>query len=223
MAVALGDVDGVQMAGGVNVAVGRVEGVQLSPINYAGGVDGLQLGAINVVGRARGLQLGVINYADSQDGVSIGVISIVRHGLTEVDAWGESFGGAAIALRHGTRRFYNLYGAGSSVAGSDTVQMFGLGFGTRFGGDVDIDLSAMCWDVEGSNLHSDLSLLNQARLTVAFPVGPVALFAGAGVNVLVMDGNETGSQLHPFLDRMWTSGSVTVRMWPTVFAGVRVR
>jgi len=38
-----------------------------------------------------------------------------------------------------------------------------------------------------------------------------------------MDANETGSQLHPFLDGMWTSGSVTVRMWPTFFAGVRVR
>jgi len=179
-AIALGDVDGVQMSGGANVAVGRIDGVQLSPVNYAGAVNGLQLGVINVAGHARGLQLGVINYADTQDDVSIGVISIVRHGILEVDAWGESFGGLAVALRHGTRRFYNLYGAASGVPGDDGVQMFGLGFGTRFGGDVEIDLSAMCWDVEGPSLASDLSLLNQARLTVAIPLGRFALFGGAG-------------------------------------------
>ena len=222
-AIALGDMDGVQMAGATNVAVGHVEGVQLSPVNYAGSVNGLQLGVVNVAGPARGLQLGVVNYADAHDGVSIGIVSIVRHGLLEVDAWGESFGGAALALRHGTRRFYNLYGVASGVPGSDGVQLFGLGFGTRFGSDVEVDLSAMCWDVEGPNLASDVSLLNQARVTLALPLGRIALIGGVGVNVLVMDANETGSQLHPFLDGMWTSGSVTVRIWPAFFAGLRVR
>ena len=244
--IAAGDVDGLQMSGALNVTSGALRGWQVAGglnvagvargaqlaggINVAGEAYGLQMAPVNVARRAHGLQLGVVNYADSSDGVSIGVISIVRHGITEVDALAESFGGLGVTLRHGTRRFYNLYGAATTLAArADSVQMSGLGFGSRLltdevlGAPVDVDLDVMGWAVVGEGIDAEVALLHRARLSAGLELGRITVFAGGALNVFVADDDEDGDMFHPALDTTWRKDDVTTRLWPSIYAGVRVR
>lgn len=224
--LAMKDIDGVQLAGAATIAMGHVDGVQIAgALALANSFSGVQLAPVNITRRGKGLQLGVFNYADELDGASIGVISIVRKGLTEVDVWGESIGTAHVMLRHGTRYLYSLYGLGSKAPGDSSVQMYGLGFGGRVvTGPIDGDLSVITWTGGGPGLDSELTLLNQARATFAIGLGRrFALLVGASLNVFVGDNLERADALNPVLDTVFTDGEVNVRMWPSFFAGLRVR
>jgi hypothetical protein len=234
--VAADDVRGLQIAGAANVATGRVAGVQLAgALNVADESSGAQIAPFNVARRAHGLQLGVVNYgdADADDGgLSIGVFSIVRHGLTEVDAAAESYGGLSITLRHGRRRFYNLYGAATtstSDGDAEGVQMAGLGFGSRLGSGeiagapVDVDVDLMGWSLSGNGVVGGNNVLGRLRLGAAVGFGHVAVFAGVAANCFVADQNEQGDALHPELDRSWRRDDVTTRLWPSLYAGIRVQ
>jgi hypothetical protein len=218
--------DGMQLAGGMNLA-GSFDGMQLAgTINIATRFNGMQLAPINVAGRARGVQLGLINYSEEISGAPIGLISIVRKGITELDVWSESNASAALLFRHGARRFYNVYGFGSTAPGNDSVQMFGYGFGSRLGsaGPVDLDVTLVAWGVSGNGVAADLSLLSQARLAAAVNLGRhFAVFGGLSYNVFVADSGENGDALNPVLDDIHIDGETTVRQWPSAFAGVRVR
>ena len=93
-------VDGVELGGGVNIAshhmcgaqitgvgsisLGRVDGVQLSPLNYAGGnVTGTQIGVGAVAdGDVVGLQLAVVDIAKGAvSGAQIGTVNIASNQL----------------------------------------------------------------------------------------------------------------------------------------------
>lgn len=226
--LAMKDMKGVQAAGVANLTLGHISGVQTAgALNLARSFSGAQLAPVNIVRKGKGVQLGVFNYADELDGAQLGVIGIVRKGMTELDVWAESSATLNVMLRHGTRWFYNLYGLASKAPGDNSVQMYGLGFGTRVWRDpVDVDLSAMTWTGGGSGLDSDLTLLNQARLTAAFPLGRrFALFGGAALNVFVGDNLENADALNPIFDRTFadSTGDTSVRVWPSFFGGLRVR
>jgi hypothetical protein len=217
--------DGLQLTGAVNVAH-RLRGVQIAGgVNVAGETRGFQLAPINVARRGGGFQLGVVNYAESKDGVSLGVISIVRGGITEVDAYVDSTASVAAVLRHGRPHFYQLYGGATTFTPSESVQLAGLGFGSRVAriDRFEVDLALMSWAVEGSDIDAGLSLLSQVRVTVAMGFGRFAVFAGATANVYVADSGETGEALHPALDKTWTSDDVTTRLWPSFSVGLRLR
>ena len=240
--LALRDVDGLQLAGLGSLTFGHHEGIQLAGavsiarslrgvqvaggFNGAGSLTGAQVSPLNVAGRVRGVQLGLFNYAEDIDGAQIGLISIVRRGLTEVDVSGESHRTLHLVLRHGKPRFHTLYGVASAPPGDQSVQLFGLGFGTRLidDGDFDLDVGVMTWRAGGPGVDAGLSLLNQARLGAAFGVGRrLALVVGVALNVYVADTNENGDAFHPMFDKTYVAGETVTRLWPSVFAGIRVR
>jgi hypothetical protein len=129
-------------------------------------------------------------------------------------------------FRNGARRFYNVYGFATTAPGSDSVQMFGLGFGSRVfsPGPVDLDVTLVAWGAGGNGIDADLALLNQARVSAAIRLGDhFAVFGGVAWNVFVGDSFENGDALNPILDDIQTDGETTVRQWPSAFAGLRLR
>lgn len=212
-------VDGLQMAGGAAIT-GRVEGAQLSAINVTGTLRGLQLGAINVAGRVRGAQIGAINVSDASDGVQIGALNFVRNGRTDVDAWAESSGFVALAVRHGGRYVHNVYAVGWTPEADDTP-LLGLGLGVhRDYGGTTLDLDAMAWQTD--MFRDGVGLLAQARATLAVDLGPVAAFVAAAYNVSVEDDGDEPPLRTMFARTVGDSmSSVDVALWPSLSAGVR--
>lgn len=211
---------GLQIAGGAAVA-GRVDGAQISSINVAGDVDGFQLGAINVGKRVHGLQIGAINVSDDIDGIPFGAISIVRHGRTDVDAWAETTGLAAVALRHGSRRWHNIYAVGVTPDTGDRP-MFGMGMGAHNSlGKVALDLDGLAWRTQG--FDDGVGLLTQARATVALSLGAFDVFAAAAYNVSIESEGDDAPVKMAFarMVEQPMSSNVEVALWPSLSAGIR--
>ncbi|MEZ4365749.1 MAG: hypothetical protein R2939_05615 [Kofleriaceae bacterium] len=183
-------------------------------------------------------QVGVVNVARrGDDGVSIGLINIVPGGRTEVDATLEVDATTSVLLRHGSRRWHNVYGAGVRRAAGwpaagelapEDVWMYGLGMGSGWDrGQTRLDLEAMAWQVShGAGHTSDLSLLAQLRLSIAHPLGPVAVVGGLLVDTYVSADAMPGAAGLDWLARSEpTRGGgddVRVRIWPSAFVGVRL-
>jgi hypothetical protein len=208
------------MAGATTIAR-KMRGVQIAGgATIAESFDGLQLAPINIAGRARGLQLGVINISDEGEGAQIGVLNFVRRGRTDIDAWAESNGLAAVALRHGGRYTHNIYAVGTTPDAGDTP-LVGVGFGFHTTlGTPRLDLDAMAWQTH--MFQDGVGLLSQARATLAIPLGPVDGFVAAAYNVSVEDDGETAPVKMAFartVDPMSTS--VDVKLWPSLAIGVR--
>ena len=242
-AVSAAELVHTQVAGGVAVArdsdfqiAGAVSASQRAVTQVAGGVNvtghlaGFQLAPINVARRNDGVQLGVINVGGGPDGDAFGLINIVPGGRTELEATMDSDKIGTVMLRHGGRHWHNVYGFGgqsiSEPTGtpSDDVWMFGLGVGPslRVGG-LPVDVEAIAWQVNhGHRYDEHLSLLNQLRLTVGVPLGPVTLVAGGAINAYVSNDHTS-----PFITARSTnpdpmSTDVTVKLWPSLFVGARI-
>lgn len=218
-----GEVAGIQIAGATAIA-SRVQGVQIAgAANIAGEVEGLQIGVINVAKKVRGVQLGVINVSgDGEDAYPIGLFNYSKNGGVAIDAWVETSQLSAIALRHGTRHVHNVWGVAYSPDHDHLLPGAGLGYHADLAAGLALDLDAMSWwtDVWNGNTGQ----LNQLRATIALPVGPVDVFAGAAANVYVSDGTDESENFHPVWERSYMSDSGTrVVSWPTAFAGVRLR
>ena len=233
LAISGANVRGTQIAGAVSVAGGAVDTQVSGAVSVAGRVRGLQLaGAVNVADRVDGVQIGVVNVAGGGDGVSIGLLNLVRGGRTEVEATVDQDALGAVVLRHGSRRWHNVYGVGGKLEAGLTdstvderdVWMYGLGMGPSWRrGGTTIDLEAMAWHVVyGGDFDSELDLLGQLRVVVGVPVGPVTLVGGAAANAYITtDGtrDRIDARPTPMTD---TSDDVHVRLWPTAFVGVRL-
>lgn len=204
----------VQVAGLVSVA-DRVEGIQIAPINVAAKVSGVQIGLLNVGGSA--------------DGFSFGLINIVPGGRYDLEAAVDSSKTSTLLFRHGGRGWHNVYGiAGHPVdeqGPSDDVWMYGLGFGPSWRlASARVDLEALGWQVNHGARHStDISILTQLRLSIAYGLGPVALVAGGALNAYISDDKQSPLILERRTPAaMETSHEVTVTKWPSVFVGVRL-
>jgi hypothetical protein len=224
-----GSVRGLQVAGAGNVAE-RVDGVQVAGgVNVAGDVRGLQVGVVNVAGRMRGVQLGVVNLSSDGDGaVPIGVINYSKNGPLAVDAWVDSSRVSAIGFRHGTRYVHNLWALGWSPDHEHV--MVGAGIGVHH--DVPAGATALGVDVDAMHWLTDAvdgdasKHLSQLRASLTVPLGPVAVFAGVAANVHVADDGDVmaSEDFHPVAARRYTSdGGTEVTLWPTAFAGARLR
>lgn len=160
--VATKELNGMQIAGGGNFALGEMNRMQVSAaLNYARQVSGIQIAAganvcmdtmhgaqgaiLNIAKDVRGVQVGIVNYSNSYiEGVPVGLISIVVHGLHEIEIASTERGMTRVALRTGTRDFYNILDfAFDPISVGEREWMFGYGFGHRFGMHPKFDLS---WD-----------------------------------------------------------------------------
>jgi hypothetical protein len=205
-----------QIAGGVNVAT-HLSGFQLAPINIARRNDGVQLGVINIGG--------------GPDGDSFGLINIVPGGRTDLEASVDSDRIGTVMLRHGGKHWHNVYGFGGQHvdavdgAPNNDVWMYGLGIGPSFHvANLPVDLDVIAWEVNHGDHHEDhVSLLDQLRLTVGVPVGPVTFVAGGALNVYVSSDHSS-----PFITARTTmpidpmDTTVTVKVWPSLFVGARI-
>jgi hypothetical protein len=236
-----GHVDGLQMGGAVNVAGGRVDGAQIAgAVNIGGDVDGFQLAPVNIAGRIDGVQVGVVNVARAGDGASIGLVTLVPGGRTDVEASIDSGAVASVMLRHGSRRWHNVYGiAGKSgdqstdrMVEDDDIWMYGLGMGpTWYRDKLIVDLDAMAWQVNlGADHEDDLSLLAQLRLSAGYDLGPVTLVGGVIGNAYISTFADAGdidltgkadlAKRPPSAGNH--DGEPRVTIWPTAFVGVRL-
>ena len=215
-AVAVSERSDMQIAGAVNVT-GHLSGFQLAPINVARRNDGVQLGVINIGG--------------GPDGDSFGLINIVPGGRTDLEASVDSDHIGTVMLRHGGRHWHNVYGFGgqhvdaADGAPNNDVWMYGLGIGPSVHvGSLPVDVDVIAWEVNhGSHHEAHVSLLNQLRITVGIPVGPVTLVAGAALDAYV-----SSDHTSPFITARTTAPTdpmdttVTVKVWPSLFVGARI-
>ena len=201
-----------QVAGLVSVA-DRVEGLQIAPINVAGTVSGVQIGLINIGGEA--------------DGLSFGLINIVPGGRYDLEAAVDSSKTSTLLFRHGGHGWHNVYGiAGHPVdeqGPSDDVWMYGLGFGPSWQLEsTRVDLEAVGWQVNHGARHStDVSILAQLRLSIAYGLGPISIVAGGALNAYISD-DMTSPLILERRTVMESSRDVTVTKWPSVFLGLRL-
>ncbi|MCA9677746.1 MAG: hypothetical protein KC464_22170, partial [Myxococcales bacterium] len=190
-------------------------------------------GAVNVARRAR-LQLGVVNVSSDPDVVAIGVVSLVRGGRTEVEASVDSNQLGAVLLRHGGRRWHSVYGVGgrgpdaatdAAMTDVPAVWMYGVGMGPTWRGRATtVDVDAMAWQVNhGAGHDGDLSLLSQLRVSAAWDLGAVGVVAGVAGNVYVSTRPDAPRDVlfRTTGDLGDDPGRARVRVWPTVFVGVR--
>ena len=228
------DVRGAQVGGALAIAGGTVDTQIAGAVAVAGRVRGLQVaGAVNVARRVDGVQVGVVNVAGGGDGVSIGLINVVRGGRTEVEATVDQHAIGTVVLRHGSRRWHNVYGVGGHLDDGLTdrtvddadVWMYGAGMGPSWQrGATTIDVEAMAWHVVyGGDFGSELDLLNQLRLVIGRRVGPAAVVAGAAVNVYVTsDPTRDRIDARRLMTTPTDDGRVRVQIWPTAFVGLRL-
>ncbi|MBK9071963.1 MAG: hypothetical protein IPL79_13310 [Myxococcales bacterium] len=223
----------LQLAGWVN-GTAIVRGVQIASFNVADKVEGLQLGAVNIAVKSNsGVQIGVINIAGrDDDGVSIGAINFVPGGRTEIEAAFDSDQTGAIIIRHGSRKWHNIYGVAGNRGTDETtstqddqIWMYGVGMGrgARLGaGQLDVEL--MTWHVgHGTSFSGQLSLLPQLRVTYAHRFASVALIGGVVGNVYISDdGTDSSFSIGrgTYLSR-GDGDIVRVRAWPSAFLGLR--
>ncbi|HEY1548607.1 MAG TPA: hypothetical protein VGG28_12335, partial [Kofleriaceae bacterium] len=217
------DVHGMQLGGIANVA-SRVDGMQLGGIaNVAGDVHGMQVGGIvNLADDLHGVQLGLVNISSGDDDAyPIGLINYSRTAGVAIDGWAESTGLAALALRHGPRHLHNVWSLGWSPNFDHALVGAGLGTTLRIAGRMGIDIDALHWWT--SLFTGSSNMLNQLRATLAIPLGPIDLLAGAAANIYVGDGMDEKIGFSPTLARTLSNASATeVVGWPSLFVGVRV-
>ncbi|HEU4610853.1 MAG TPA: hypothetical protein VFS15_02205, partial [Kofleriaceae bacterium] len=219
VAAASDSIHGLQ-AGGVAAVTSTMRGLQVG-----GDVHGLQIGAVNVAGKMHGVQIGVINVSDDgDDAYPIGVFNFTRNGRVEVDGWVESTQLSGIALRHGPKHIHNIVAFARARDHDHVLAGLGLGLhhplseGAR---PLALDVDAINWWTDVWS--GDLSQLDQLRVTLAVPFGPVDLLAGAAANVYISDTMDESANFHPVIARqLGDDNGVHVVSWPSVFAGVRM-
>ncbi|MFK7936670.1 MAG: hypothetical protein AB8G22_24365, partial [Saprospiraceae bacterium] len=169
--------------------------------------------------------------------------NIVKKGYNRVElAYQPSGLQASIALKLGTRYFYNILTTGvtsnnpfNRPIGSDPIDAWGLGYGIGstipFGQSrwqTNIELTAMHIN-EGEAWLNDLNLLTQAKLTLDFRVGKrTSLFAGPQFNAMFSDlydlENMTGGSTlahAPFYETTDLNTQRTTQLWWGWSAGIR--
>jgi hypothetical protein len=224
---------GIQASAGLNMAPGGIIGLQMGGVanwaeslrggqaalfNVAGDATGMQLGVVNVAKRITGFQFGLVNVADEARGVPFGLVNVIRDGQMHLEVFGSDLQPVNVALKSGSRHFFTTLMVGGGRSGH---YLYGFGAGVHLGGNLlwlDTDLvSTTTLDVQRPLEHTNIG--GHLRALGGLQLGPVGLFAGPTVNVLVPLRNDrviTGSYLAPRL----LLGPVQV--WPGAQVGVRL-
>ncbi|HEU4412416.1 MAG TPA: hypothetical protein VFS43_44650 [Polyangiaceae bacterium] len=208
---ATGALEGAQIAGALNVAVGDVRGAQIAPINVASG-------------RVRGVQIGVINVAEDVD-FALGLINVVSKGRLHLDAWiVPEVGLGAAALKHGGRHFHYLYGVGLRAADQKPWYVFGLGAHLPLSEGWYVDADAITYGrLAPRDLERDEGRgINQLRVVAGYSVAPgLALYGGPSANVALRLREDGPPTRAPYARELEGTRALGVYAWPGLVLGVQ--
>lgn len=185
-----------QGAGIINVTSKNMVGVQVAGIgNFASKITGVQIaGILNTAGKVNGSQIGLINIADSVSGAQIGFLSFSRQGYLRFEFSGTEKLYPSIAMKTGTRDFYNILTVGMGPVNgmdNDWFWWYGYGIGTerRLSGRIPLNIDLVAnyvTSTEYNKSHRYFNMLNQLRITAGFDIAKrFSLFAGPVLNVQV--------------------------------------
>ena len=240
-----GDSTGLIWSGTLNSVFGNTSGVMVSSINIASGrMKGLQVGTVNYAQELEGVQFGVINVAaGGEKALPVGIFSVVKGGYFAVEASaGESLF-ANLSYKMGVERFYTIFRVGGSFSDPDSYSGIasvdeencllspGLGWGSLIplGGKSRLALEISASNIVGvENWDSEnLNLLSKMDLNYQLGLGDhLSLFAGPSLNVYVNDltEEEENKKLpvpYTFMDE--TYDDVNVCLWVGANAGLTFR
>jgi len=229
-----GNVSGLQLAGLMNLTTRSVRGAQMAGlINYAHrDVRGAQVAGILNIGRnIHGSQVGLFNYSDSTSGAPFGLISIVRRGYHKLEVGADEVFPLNVAVRTGTRSFYNILFAGMRPEQADSVTWaFGYGVGTspRLGKKTFLNIEVSSEQMIKGNVEA-LNLINTAYVGLDWQVVKgIGLYAGPSLNWRLYDSSYTG---HPEVfdyvapkvlsEKNFPAENLATQLWFGFRAGVR--
>jgi hypothetical protein len=229
-----GQVRGVQLAGMLNLTASGIEGTQVAGIaNYAhGDVSGAQISPILNVGRkVIGSQVGLFNYSDSISGAPVGLISFVRKGYNTIELGTNEVLPLNLALRTGTRTFYNILFAGVRPEASDSLTWsFGYGIGTspKLGKKTFLNIELSSEQLNKGNVAA-LNLISKVYLGFDYQVAKnLGLFAGPTLNYRVFDSAfDSHPELFSYTDptilseTFYPVNDIGTQLWLGFRAGVR--
>jgi hypothetical protein len=217
-----GSVSGTQF-GVVNIAR-SVSGAQFGVVNIARSVSGADVGVVNIADTSHGAMVGVVNLARDLEAFPLGVLSLGLNMTPAVEAWIDETGQAVLALRLDSRRFH------VKIAGidapSDPERLFGcgLGFGAQWRTDAwGLDLDYFYRQMWHRPAHGPVGLadMQEIALSASRSLGAVDIFAGVSANIVqTRDGSPDDFASPP--GRRWMDPSGKIRLWPGLFAGLRI-
>lgn len=181
-----GYVDGLQATGFVNIAK-KVHGMQASAfVNIADEVDGMQASAfVNIAHKVKGVQLtGFVNIADSSD-FPIGLINVIGNGDKAIGLSIDEFGTTILAFRSGGRVLYGIVGGGGKQYLGGWLYAVEVGMGAHLNFTKHFRVNAELASLSMSDLGNQRLSDNAFRLMPSVRLGPIEMFAGAGINFSV--------------------------------------
>jgi hypothetical protein len=224
----LNEAKGAQIAGLLNMA--RVmTGAQVGVANAASYIEGAQVGVFNIGGQVEGCQIGLFNIAKNVELYSLGLFNFILKGKTSLNLWMDDLGFWTFGIKHGTRKFYNLYMLGTD--GGFDRGLFGLGYGITIKqkGNLRLstDLLVRAIFPKGELFSDGIGLFSSLRFVLDYELSSsLILQAGLSCNYYneFDDNGCTGSISipKPFHKLSWKGSDSSNRFWPGLFIGVEV-
>ncbi len=232
-------VAGSQVSGFFNFSLGQNE-VQLAGLlNIAEKTDVQMSGILNVAKQVDYLQLGLINVADTVGGASFGLLNLIRRGYNRLEFSVSESMYANMAIKLGTRHFYNIFQISSNFR--RTIERdgmvwgygYGLGFFHRLDANVRLNPELLVMNVnERRALVADLNLLTQVKLLFHFSkLTKTEFFAGPAFNLAISEIHRTdtglyGTEIPPYAIWEQTSegafNTINTKFWIGFSAGIRI-
>ncbi len=226
------NVGGAQIAGFANIAGKNVDGIQIAAFgNIAREVDFAQISAfINIAQKVKGFQIAFINLSDSVGGASIGFFSYVNKGFHQIEISGDETYFTNIAFKTGTKKFYNIFGAGINVLDTKYLSLtYGSGkeieLGKRF--FLNLELTGNHF-FDKSNFAANINTSLKLNLDLGIKIFKKSgIFFGPSVNYLASTqkdeiGNFVSSSFSPqysksivnpyFIANYWVGGRISFRI-----------
>ncbi|NND08912.1 MAG: hypothetical protein HKN87_21280 [Saprospiraceae bacterium] len=230
---------GMQFAGFFNLSLGSINTQTSGFCNVAEEVDAQVSGLLNVAKKVNYVQLGVINIADTVAGASFGLLNIIRKGYNRVEFSTSETLYANLALKLGTKHFYNVFQVSTNLKRNidRTGPVWGLGYGFGFFKQIDegarFNPELVVMQMHENRLRNyNLNLLSQLKLLFHFNKSKgVEIFAGPVFNYSISkvydpENNIYGSQVTPYT--FWNKTyyredkPINTKGWIGFSAGVRI-
>ncbi|MBK8505610.1 MAG: hypothetical protein IPL46_27470 [Saprospiraceae bacterium] len=207
--------------------------------NVAENVDVQIAGLVNVAKKVDFLQIGLINVADTVAGISFGLLNLIKKGYNKIEiSIGDALYGN-LAVKLGTRYFYNIFQVGSNFQrnsrGNGLIWGYGYGFGffQNISKGLKFNPELLVSNIqEKSIIKPDLNLLSQVKLLFHFTEkSRFEIFAGPTFNFMVSNitqenGVLTGSNIsrYSLYERNYFDliNPINAKFWIGFNAGIRI-